>query len=289
MRAVKSVSVPADETHPRRRRRLAAADVRERMLAAAREIVSKTGVTVRVEDLSLEQVIQHARVPRSSVYRIWPYKEEFLDDLLCHLAGPDWLGGTVFDEQTIETVTEVVTANRHRLSTAAGRRAVLCETVRLGVLRNLQAVTTSRERQIFTALVVTLDSIRGDRARQRIQTALERTETDLIGRMSEFYRQLCATLGLRPRHAEYTFPHLAAAGAALVEGFALRARITREATGSPAEAPQWTIQDVVENPLPGPGLDGQPADWSPAAIAFLGLVDTYLEPDPGFRAPVETP
>lgn len=279
-RAVKSVSVPTDETHPRRRRRLAAADVRERMLAAAREIVSKTGVTVRVEDLSLEQVIQHARVPRSSVYRIWPYKEEFLDDLLCHLAGPDWLGGTVFDEQTLETVTEVVTANRHRLGTAAGRRAVLCEAVRLGVLRNLRAVTTSRERQIFTALVTTLDSIRGDRTRQRIRAALERTETDLIGRMSEFYRQLCATLGLRPRRPEYTFPHLAAAGAALVEGFALRARIAQQ-----PESPQWTLNTLLSEPLPGPGIDERPADWHPAAVAFLGLVDTFLEPDPNFHPP----
>jgi AcrR family transcriptional regulator len=275
--------MPTDDTH-RRRRRLAAADVRERMLAAAREIVSKTGVTLRVEDLSLEQVIQHARVPRSSVYRIWPYKEEFLDDLLCHLAGPDWLGGTVFDEQTIETVTEVVTANRHRLTTAAGRRAVLCEAVRLGVLRNLQAVTTSRERQIFTALVTTLDSIRGDRTRQRIQAALERTETDLIGRMSEFYRQLCTTLGLRPRRPEYTFPHLAAAGAALVEGFALRARIAQPATENPP-SPQWTLNGLLGHPLPGPGIDGRPTDWHPAAVAFLGLVDTFLEPDPDFQKP----
>lgn len=270
-----SVSVPTDdEARPHRRRRLAAADVRDRMLAAAREIVAKTGVSVRVEDLSLEQVIQHARVPRSSVYRIWPYKEDFLDDLLCHLAGPDWLGGTAFDEQTIEIVRQVVADNRHRLGTAAGRREVLCEAVRLGVRRNLQAVVDSRERRIFTALGATLDSLRDNEVRQRVRAELERTELNLLTKMTEFYRDVTTALGLRPRHPSYTLQHLAAAGAALVEGFALRARVAAEGT----------FADVIGGPLPGPGLDGQVADWTPAAIAFLGLLDTYLEPDPDFVA-----
>ena len=262
-----------DETQPRRRKRLTAADIRDRMLAAAREIVSRAGVTVRVEELSLEQVIQHARVPRSSVYRIWPYKEDFVNDLLCHLAGPDWLGGTVFDEQTIETVTRVVADNRHRLGTASGRRAVLREAVRQGVRRNLLAVTESRERRIFTALAATARS--GD----AIRAELERTEVSLIGRMSEFYREVTSTLGLRPRRPEYTYRHMALAGAALVEGFALRARIVQDAEQDPDD-PQWTLGRLIGEPLPGPGLDGEPVDWSPAAVAFLGLIDTFLEPDP---------
>jgi AcrR family transcriptional regulator len=268
-----------DEARPHRRRPLAAADVRARMLAAAQEIVAKTGVTVRVEDLSLEQVIQYARVPRSSVYRIWPYKEDFLDDLLCHLAGPDWLGGTAFDEQTIAIVTQVVADNRHRLGTAAGRREVLCEAVRQGVRRNLQAVIDSRERRIFTALGATLDSLRDADVRQRVQAELERTEINLLTRMSEFYRDITAALGLRPRRPEYTLQHIAAAGAALVEGFALRARVVVEPR---TQGQEWTFADVIRGPLPGPGLDGQVVGWSSAAIAFLGLIDMFLEPDPDF-------
>src|SRR6516164_7519707 len=66
--------------------RVAAEEVRQRMLDAGRELALEAGAALTIEHLRLEEVIQRARVPRSSVYRLWPYREDYTDDLLCYLA-----------------------------------------------------------------------------------------------------------------------------------------------------------------------------------------------------------
>ena len=68
--------------------RVPAEEVRQRMLDAGRELAIEAGAALTIEHLRLEEVIQRARVPRSSVYRLWAYREEYIDDLLCYLAGP---------------------------------------------------------------------------------------------------------------------------------------------------------------------------------------------------------
>src|SRR5499433_4242865 len=77
--------------------RVAAEEVRQRMLDAGRELALEAGAALTIEHLRLEEVIQRARVPRSSVYRMWPYKENYIDDLLCYLAGE----GNWFSERGI--------------------------------------------------------------------------------------------------------------------------------------------------------------------------------------------
>src|ERR1700730_19157637 len=82
--------------------RVAAEEVRQRMLDAGRELALEAGAALTIEHLRLEEVIQRARVPRSSVYPMWAYREEYIDDLLCYLAGAGTLFGTrpVFDPET---------------------------------------------------------------------------------------------------------------------------------------------------------------------------------------------
>ena len=96
------------------------------MLDAGRELALEAGAALTIEHLRLEEVIQRARVPRSSVYRLWPYREEYTDDLLCYLAG---LGAgsadrPVFDPETFTVIKQVLAENagaaRPR-SRAAGR------------------------------------------------------------------------------------------------------------------------------------------------------------------------
>ena len=67
--------------------RVPAEEVRQRMLDAGRELAIEAGAALTIEHLRLEEVIQRARVPRSSVYRLWAYRDEYIDDLLCYLAG----------------------------------------------------------------------------------------------------------------------------------------------------------------------------------------------------------
>src|SRR5689334_2495490 len=88
----------------RRRQRIPAEEIRQRMFDAARRMVYESGVQISLEELSFEEVIQAAGVSRSSAYRIWPYKGDFVQELLCHLAGPQWLGTAAFDQETIDLV-----------------------------------------------------------------------------------------------------------------------------------------------------------------------------------------
>ena len=56
------------------------------MLQAAVAMVNRTGLTVSLDHISLEEVIRDADVSRSAVYRRWPYKDLFFSDLVKELA-----------------------------------------------------------------------------------------------------------------------------------------------------------------------------------------------------------
>src|SRR5271165_2003991 len=107
--------------------RVPAAEVKERMLDAGRELALESGAALTIEHLRMEEVIQRARVPRSSVYRLWPYKDDYIDDLLCYLAGPgSWFSGRpAHDPGTADLVQRVLTGNEHLLATPEGRQALL--------------------------------------------------------------------------------------------------------------------------------------------------------------------
>src|SRR5580704_10422822 len=93
--------------------RVAAEEVRQRMLDAGRELALEAGAALTIEHLRLEEVIQRARVPRSSVYRLWAYREEYTEDLLCYLAGPgsSFADRTLFDPETVTVIGRVLQEN----------------------------------------------------------------------------------------------------------------------------------------------------------------------------------
>ena len=102
--------------------RVPAEEVRQRMLDAGRELAIEAGAALTIEHLRLEEVIQRARVPRSSVYRLWAYRNEYIDDLLCYLAGAGSLFSNrpVFDPETFSVAGQVLADNRHLLATPTG-------------------------------------------------------------------------------------------------------------------------------------------------------------------------
>ena len=145
-----------------RAERVAAEEVRQRMLDAGRQLAHEVGAALTIEHLRLEEVIQRARVPRSSVYRMWPYREDYIDDLLCYLAGEgSWFSDrTVLDPETFDLAVRVVTDNRAMLATPEGRRALMCEVVRITVTRNYEVLTESLPWRLHMALIATLGSTR---------------------------------------------------------------------------------------------------------------------------------
>src|ERR1700744_1145738 len=96
-----------------------AGEVRQRMLDAGRELALEAGAALTIEHLRLEEVIQRARVPRSSVYRMWPYRADYTHELLSYRAGPGsyFSDRPVLDPDTFSVATKVVSENLPLLAT----------------------------------------------------------------------------------------------------------------------------------------------------------------------------
>jgi AcrR family transcriptional regulator len=273
--------------------RVPAEEVRQRMLDTGREMANEAGAALTIEHLRLEEVIQRARVPRSSVYRMWAYREEYIDDLLVYLAGTgSWFSDRpVLDPKTLADILRILEENGELLATLEGRRALLCEITRITVTRNYAGLTESTPWRLHMALVATLGSTRTGEARKRIAAALENSQRQSREMMVTVLVQLVAVVGLRPRHPAYTLDHMALAGGLLVQSAALRNVQIQAAIGAP-EGPGLAsasdtarVDDLLNVPIPGPGLHGQSAEWTLAAFSYLGVLDAFMELDPDFRPP----
>jgi AcrR family transcriptional regulator len=287
--------------------RVAAEEVRQRMLDAGRQLAHEVGAALTIEHLRLEEVIQRARVPRSSVYRLWPYREDYIDDLLSYLAGEgSWFSDrTVLDPETFDLAVRVVTDNLPMLATPEGRRALMCEVVRITATRNYEVLTESLPWRLHMALIATLGSARNGGARRRIAAALEDTQRRSRASLVTVLSHLATVLGYRLRDPAFTLDHVQLACGLLIQAMAQRNVQVQAALAPPEDAPgtadpdggpgaALTEDDLAEparvagllnDPIPGPGLGGQPARWTLAAFSYLGLVDVFMELDPDFTPP----
>jgi AcrR family transcriptional regulator len=294
--------------------RVPAEEVRQRMLDAGRGLAHEVGAALTIEHLRLEEVIQRARVPRSSVYRLWPYREEYIDDLLCYLAGEgSWFSDrTVLDPETFDIAVRVITDNPTMLATPEGRRALMCEVVRITVTRNYEVLNESLPWRLHMALIATLGSTRSGGARRRIAAALEDAQRRSRASLVTVLDHLATVLGYRLRDPAYTLDHVQLAGGLLIQAIAQRNVQVQAALARSDDAAQTTdpgddnpghhnpgdhnpghddlaeparVAGLLNDPIPGPSLGGQPARWTLAAFTYLGLVDVFMELDPDFTPP----
>jgi hypothetical protein len=125
-----------------------------------------------------------------------------------------------------------------------------------------------------------------DESRLQIAAALLDGQKKLIDRFAGLYAQMLEVLDLRFRSEAYTVRHMAVAGAAIVEGLALRQLLLMaldNAERPPAvEDTGWELSSLITSDLPGPTPEGDISDggWSLAALAYLGVVDALVEPIP---------
>lgn len=256
-----------------------------KMLQAGCDVLLESGLDVSVEMLSLEELIQIARVSRSAVYRMWD-KDAFIDELLCYVAGPDGYfgGGELFDRETVDVVHKAISDNRHLLDTASGRHALLREAVRVGAGQNFRAQFSPQAR-IHTALMAAVRSSKNLHDRSNIAVAIEEAEMGSQKHITELIKFVMTTLGFRMRDRSMTVEQLQIIGASTLQGLAIRQDV------SEAAAEQWrnthdadvdSPHGSIVNPVFRPGLDGQPVEWTLAALAYIGVVDGFVELDPNF-------
>jgi hypothetical protein len=160
------------------------------------------------------------------------------------------------------------------------------------------------------ALMATLGSTRTGMARRRIAAALEDSQRRSRESLVAVLGQLARVIGLRLRDPAYTLHHVQLAGGLIVQSLALRNVQVQAALGMTDSATDGASPDgasfdgaesagaalngtsdtalvnvLLNGPVPGPGLDGKPAEWTLAAFAYLGVLDKFLELDPDFTPP----
>lgn len=269
--------------------RVPADEVRQRMLDAGRAIALEAGAGLTIGNLRLEEVIARAEVPRSSVYRLWAYKDDYLDDLLIYLAGAgSWFTSSeVFDPETFAIPRGVIAANWHLAGTLEGRRAILCEAVRLAGARNYRALSDSPYWRMHNALMATVGSTAEGEARDKIAVALEHAQFQSRVSMLGLFGYLSAALGLRARDPGRSIAHLILAGGTLIQSLAIRHVLAQAALPHTSEA--IDTDRLLNAPIPGPGITGEPVDWTLAAFGYLAVMDAFTELDPDFTPPASPP
>ena len=192
-------------------------------------------------------------------------------------------GRAVFDPETFTAVSRLLAEHEPLMATMEGRRALLREIVRVVVARNYHVLAGNHAWRLHSALAATLGATRGSDARKKIAVALEETQSRTRDLLVELFGYLVETLGLRLRDPARTVEHFQMAGSMLVQGLATRNAQVQAAIGDTGEAAQ--VDNLLNAPLPGPGLDGEPAEWTLAAFAYLGVLDAFIELDPDFVPP----
>lgn len=250
-----------------RRPRISDAAMTERMLDAATALVARSGLAVSIDHLVIEDVIAAADVGRSAVYRHWPTKDRFLDDVLLHLASGSAPDLALDPPHAAELLRAVLQSSTPRWRRPDGRRRVLAEILRALVAADLAAVLQSPAWQTHLAISAAAQGISSGERRTEIQRALADAEDRFIDTIAGTYGRLCDALGLRLRQpATVSFADLAQLGSAAIRGTVVRAQIT----------PSLISQTVLATPH-----DGLPKQhWTLPGLALASVFLAAVEDDP---------
>lgn len=253
-----SHDTPAPESAPRPGR-LSREQVRTRLLDAALAVIRAEGLRVGVSHLPLEDVIRSAGVPRSTVYRIWPTRQSFYDELIA--AVPERILTTRLDPTSLTAGDSYLHRRLAEPPTPDQLREILVSSLTVAIEANYENVHSSQHWRNFVALVGAVDS-HEDPARTAIREALHARQVHFVENMAKYYRHTLAEAGLRLRSGrESDYAVLASAISAFVEGLCV-ARIA---------APELVT---------GPIHPDRPDSVSLVVAGALMLIDGFCEPVP---------
>lgn len=234
------------------------AEARSRLISAAFARLRHDGIHISVNHLSFEELIRESGVPRSTAYRIWGSKEEFFDAVLASI--PSASAAERDQSSTWSLAAKAIESMQAGLSTPAGRRAILMETMRVAASHHLDSVTSTQEWRNWIGLAVGLGSLPAA-VRDQITAELRVQELGRIEAMAAFYGRVATVLGLRmkPEFGD-DFRILTIAAGAFMDGLGVLRSVL------PAESEQrFTVTGK---------------EWSIASIGYAAVFDRFVEVDP---------
>jgi AcrR family transcriptional regulator len=260
-------TIPAPTGLARRGRRLPEQETEQLMLQAAVAIVRRTGLTVSLDHISLEDVIRAANVPRSSVYRRWPYKDLFISDLVKELARAA-MPTAAQNEAIVGLVRRLIGQQGDPLASPGRRRTLVVEVIRQAAMADFEVLHRSPEWRTYLALQATVMSLAEGDLREQIRAILVESQRDHIARVAAAWEAMTLLFGYRLRpELGATFETLASLLTAGVRGLTLMA----------ISMPDLAVERVHGRPL-GAGAE---AEWSLPALEIASVAAAFLEEDPG--------
>jgi hypothetical protein len=239
--------------------------VRTRVLRSATEHVESVGLSLGIDAALIDKLCEDARITTEQFAQIWPSADAFLTDLLCELANQAQIDRA--DSETLLSTWQYLSMRVNDLHSPEGRRRVLIDVIRSAAEYNFEAVTASSKWRTYAGLSVTILSWPEGEGRTRVLDALRASELSFVETMESFYRNVLPTIGYRLKPVfKNDYQPFVIAAASVIEGLG----IVRPTVPALVEA---HFDLAVEN-----GTEA----WSVASLAFMGVVDAFIEPDPGF-------
>ncbi len=246
------------------------------MLDAAVGMITEQGLTVSLDHIRLDEVVEAADVARTSAYRRWPYKDLFIADLLIELAQASRLGtgwGTT-DTLIVETLSGLL-PRPPKADPDQDRLDVLVEVLRVSAQADVEAVLASPDWRTHIALQATLLGLPDGELRSAVGANLRAAEERFGATRADAFRRLAALWGYRPVDAGTN-----EGGSGALDGFAqLALALTSTMTGLVIRAssepgllePRWHL---------APFGTSERTTWSAPALALVRVVMSHLEPQP---------
>ena len=248
-----------------RRPRLSQEETERRMLVAAVEQINAAGLTVSLDHLSFEAVIQAADVSRAAAYRRWPNKQAFHRDLLLALGRAATPRAVVMADDARAVLRDLALADPGRLSEPNYRWWLAAEMLRQGTDLNFRTMHNSPEWRTYLALHATFASLPQAELRAQVQATLAAAQAEFVAILAQTWAQLSALLGFRLR-AQLSHEVLAELISASIRGLLVMA---------------MADPDLAEAKVPADPFGRQTGtEWSLAALSCASLAIAFFEPEP---------
>lgn len=248
-----------------RRPRLSQEETERRMLVAAVEQINAAGLTVSLDHLSFEAVIQAADVARAAAYRRWPNKQAFHRDLLLALGRAATPRAVVMADDAQAVLRDLALADPGRLSEPNYRWWLAAEMLRQGTDLNFRTMHNSPEWRTYLALHATFASLPQAELRAQVQATLAAAQAEFVAVLAQTWAQLSALLGFRLR-AQLSHEVLAELISASIRGLLVMA---------------MADPDLAEAKVPADPFGRQTGtEWSLAALSCASLAIAFFEPEP---------